>query len=425
MSEGLKFLGSVCEASSRTALAGVTDELFTDIETPAVEYIRSFVTRHGEFPARQTVASETGLVLPAPRQNISFYEDALRTRHVFNQVRDRLAELQPAFRSRDMDAMVTAVAGMHEAARQHRGRERDVLNIAEAGELVIARLAQTRYMGGLTGALSGWEGFDRITGGFQPSDIITQVARPGVGKTFTVLKQAHYSHRHDGQSVLFVTTEMGIEPIARRYASIELGLSPDMVKRSMLSTYAERRLHAMYREMAGAERFRVFSVGMDSKVSAIAALCHEFRPSILYIDGVYLLQPSSVAKNAPRHERITYVFDELKGLNLEMNIPFVVTTQFNRAAGKGGKEGSLETIGYTDAIGTHSSVIIGLKEGPTDNPRNSRTWDFLKGREGEQGQVHFNFRFAPLDMSEILFNAETGQPDTGDGSQGIDQTWMV
>lgn len=414
MSEGLRFLGCLCDVGSRSALAEVSDELFTDIEKPAVAFVRSHVSRYGEFPSRQTVSLETQLRLPAPVEGLQFYDDALRSRHTFNQVRDRLATFNQAFRSRDLATLTASLGDMHAAARNNNAQHRNVLNISEAGELVMRRLAETRFLGGLTGALTGGPRYDAITGGYQPSDIITIVARPSIGKTWTLLKQAHYSHKEDNQSVLLVTTEMGTEAIARRWGSLELGINPHMLKMNTISTYTERRLRAMYRDMVGADRLRIFSVGMESKMSAVAALCYEYRPSIVYLDGVYLMNPTNGPRNLTRTERTAAVFDELKQLNLELNIPFVVSTQFNRAAGKGGKEGSLETIGYTDTIGTHSSVIVALRPGPTDDPRVSRTSEFLKGREGEAGEVHTHFRFAPLDMSEMDVDAETGQPVTGD-----------
>jgi Replicative DNA helicase len=409
MSEGLRFLGSVCETGSRPALTEAEDALFTDIERPAVDFIRSHVARYGEFPSRQTVALETQLRLPPPVESLQFYDDALRDRHTFNQVRDRLATFQGAYRDRNMDVMTQSLADMHSVVRHRRGERRSVLNFAEAGELVLQRLESTRFMGGLTGALTGGAQYDAITGGYQPSDLITIVARMGVGKTWKLLQQALYSFRHDQQSVLLVTTEMGTEPIARRLGSLELGINPIMLKRNTISTYTERRLRTMYREMASADRLRIFSVGMGAKTSAVAALCQEYRPSIAYIDGAYLMQPANGARNASRTERISYVFDELKALNLEMDIPIVVSTQFNRQAGKGGKEGSLETIGYSDAIGTHSSVIVAVRAGPTEDPRKSRTSEFLKGREGEAGVVHTNFQFAPLNMDEMDVDPETGE----------------
>jgi replicative DNA helicase len=209
--------------------------------------------------------------------------------------------------------------------------------------------------------------------------------------------QAHKA----GHNVVFVTTEMGVEQIARRAAAIALGINPTLLKTGNISTHLLRRIQTYCQDFIGAERFRILSVGMNARVSVVDALCQEVGPSIVFIDGVYLLRPTDVGRNASRVERITGVFDEVKALTLDAGVPFVVTSQFNRQAGKSGKDGSLENIGYTDAVGTHSSIVVALKSGPTQNPAHSRVFDFLKGREGETGEVAINFKFAPLDMNEM------------------------
>ena len=153
--------------------------------------------------------------------------------------------------------------------------------------------------------------------------------------------------------------------------------------------------------MIGAERFKIFSVGMNAKCDAILTLADEMGPDIVFIDGVYLLRPTETGRNSTRTDRVSAVYDELRGMNLDMRVPYILSTQFNRAAGRGGKEGSLETISYSDSIGTHSSHVIALKDGPTENIRDSRLLDFLKGREGKHGSVAINFKFAPLNMAEM------------------------
>jgi hypothetical protein len=37
--------------------------------------------------------------------------------------------------------------------------------------------------------------------------------------------------------------------------------------------------------MIGADRFRIFSVGMNSQVSAIEAFMQEFEPDLIVVDG--------------------------------------------------------------------------------------------------------------------------------------------
>jgi replicative DNA helicase len=313
-----------------------------------------------------------------------------------------------------MVAAADTISQMARVTRTNQRQGHQVMQMDEAMGLVVQRLENTRGSGGMTGIESGWAGLDLQTGGYQNSDLISIVARMGIGKTYLLLKQAKAAHAA-GYNVLFVTTEMGAEPLARRYASIEFGINPTLLKMNMVSTWNERRIRGMFQSMAGAERFRIFSVGMNSKISAIEALCQEFYPDIVFIDGIYLLRPSAGDSKMKRIERIAEVFDETKALNLEMERPFVVSTQLNRQAGKGGKDGSLETISYTDSVGTHSSIVIAARTGPTDNPWASRWLEFLKGREGEHGKIAINFKFAPLDMGEFTpeqaAQEQTARPD--------------
>jgi replicative DNA helicase len=343
----------------------------------------------------------------------------VQERHEYSLIHARFQPMHEALRSRNMEQAREQIRGMTQAVRMANRQGREIARIDQGLEMVAARLDATRGMGGITGITTGWETYDETTGGYQDSDLITIVGRPSLGKTYILLKQAYEAHAA-GHNVLFVTTEMGIEQISRRYASIALGINPKLLKMNMISTHMERRLRNMYRDMAGAERFNIFSVGMNSRINAIEAFMQEYGPSIVYVDGSYLLHPTATVKNGNRTERINGVFDELKGLTLESTIPIVNTSQFNRQAGAKGKDGTLENIGYTDAVGTHSSIVVALKLGPTENPFASRYMEFLKGREGESGEIAINFKFAPLDMAE--FTPEQ-QEEEGEAAP-INTDWM-
>lgn len=243
--------------------------------------------------------------------------------------------------------------------------------------------------------------------------------------TYLILRQAWKAHEA-GANVLFVTTEMPAEQIGRRHLAIALGINPYHLKNNTLSTHTERRVREFYRSVSGAERFHVFSVGMGSTVASVEAFIQELDPDLVVIDGVYLLRSTQAGKNASRTERITAVFDEIKALTLETNKPFLVSTQLNRMAGKGGAEGSLENIGFTDAVGTHSSIVVGMRFGPTTNPRASRWLQFLKGREGEQGKIAINFKFSPLDMNEFTPDGEDPDADaTQNPAVRANVDWMA
>lgn len=421
MSDGLKLIGAVISTGSASTLLGVELDMLLDTEVTVAEFVRGHFRSYRELPSAQTVFEETNVRLPVVSEPLQYYVDQVQDRHDYNLVRDRFAGLREGLQQRDMAAVSETVADMSRVLRRRRGgsKANEVTTIDDGLRMVSDRLELIKGTGGMSGVSAGWEQYDAITGGYQKGDLITIVARPSMGKTYCALRQAKAAHA-DGENVLFVTTEMGTEQLSRRYAALETGVNPSLLKSGNISTYMQRRIASLYSDMVGADRFRLFSVGMNSKTSAIEGLCQEFGPSIIFIDGVYLMKPTEGARNFNRTERITAVYDELKALTLDADIPVIALSQFNRQAGKGGKEGTLETIGFTDAIGTHSSVVVAIKDGPTQDPKASRTLDFLKGREGETGEIAINFKFAPLDMSEMTQEDREGEGGVAQDAVG----WM-
>lgn len=431
MSDGLNLIAAIVNSQSVNTLLRTDREKFTTAEQTVFDFLQQFYRQYRTVPELATIQSETGQRLPNATENLEFYVTQFEDRFIYNEIRDRYAAMRESMQRRDVNEMRNLVGEMQGVMNHRRQSGHSVSSFGDAIGLVNTRLIRTMGMGGITGIETPWATFNEVTGGYQDGDLITIVGRPATSKTYNLLCQALAAH-DAGHSPMIITTEMGTEQIGRRLVALKLGINPEAMKKNMISTYSMRRIQALQAEMMSDERMRIVSVGMGAKISTIEALIQEFGPSIVYLDGSYLIHPS-VKAQMKRIERVGEVFDELKGLTISANIPIVNTMQFNRQAGKDGKDGSLETIGFTDAVGMHSSLVIGLKQGPTENPRASRTMEFLKGREGEIGSIHINFKFAPVDMSEIppeqiSTNAEGEAVVTtpaGEGAAPAGVDWMM
>ncbi len=403
MSIGLGLLSAIIAEVAPGMLARVDPVTLIDDERIVYDFVRGHFRTYQALPEVQTVADGTGVRLPAAVESLGYYVDKVRDRHTYNQIRDRFSSLRDALSRHDLSLLGSSIANMHGVLTQHR---RDASqagvhsDINEGIQQVIDRLGDIRGSGGITGVQTGWPRFDAATGGYQDADLITWVGRPMMGKTYLMLYQALHAYE-SGRSVLFVTAEMSTEQISRRLVAMRLGVDPTQLKNGTVSTYTERRIRALLTESVSLGNLRLMSVGMSANTSTIDALSQELCPDIIFVDGGYLLRPTGVAYNATQNDRVSGVFKDMKTLTLELNRPIVISTQFNRQAGKGGGEGSLENISYTDAIGTHSSIVVAIKEGPTENKRESRVLEFLKGREGEAGRIAINFKFSPVDMGEL------------------------
>lgn len=92
----------------------------------------------------------------------------------------------------------------------------------------------------------------------------------------------------------------------------------------------------------------MFSGGLRKRASDVELLIQEYRRSIV-MNGVYLVQRMA-AKAMQRIEKVS-MRDNLEADVLSIhNVPVSGCTQFNRQAGKKGKDGTLENIAFTDAI---------------------------------------------------------------------------
>lgn len=238
--------------------------------------------------------------------------------------------------------------------------------------------------------------------------------------TATMLRHASAAFA-TGASVLIVTMEMTIEQIVRRLLGLLTGVDPNLIKRGQLSTSARRRLGEYVDTIAGADRLKIFSGGMKKHVSDVDLLVQEFCPDIVFIDGIYLMSAENKSIRTMT-ERVSEVFTEAKQLSLARNIPTVVTTQYNRVAGKKGKDGSLENIAYSDAISTHSSIILSIQEGLPGRERETRTALLIKGREGETGAFPYNYKFRPVNLDEIVEDEDDDSAEAVANASNLDWT---
>lgn len=424
MSDGLKLLGSIIDTGSISTLRELDADLFIDDEREVFSFLRSHYRRYGQVPAIETVEEELDITIPEASEVTEYYVKRVHDRKLYGVVRDKFEELKECLRRFDMDNAREVIDELRASTRITHTAS-DIRNIAEAYSGAMALYEHAHRNPGVSGVPSGWPRFDYATGGYQPGDLVSFVARPGMGKTYTLLKQALSGWRM-GFSVLVVTMEMTIEQCARRVLAIETGINPDYLRRGMLSTYAMRRLQTYRNDLVGSGRFHLFSGGMRSKVSDVDMLVSEFRPDALYVDGVYLMRSDS-PRALSKLDRIPEVFDELKAMTLAQNIPVICTTQFSRQAGKKGKEGSLENIAYTDAISTHSSLVIGINDADPPHSDTRKLLSFLKGREGESGTYPINYKFSPMDFSEVEAEVdEEGNPvTTSSALGGVSTDWMA
>lgn len=431
MSDGLKLITSIVENGSTTTFRLLERSMFVDdSELLAFDTAQRHYLRHAEFPTIATLEEETRLRLPDTPEIVDYYLDKVHDRTMFNAVRPVFADLRQALIAGESEGVRENAAQLTTAVRTN-VRQNDLMTMEAVGEDVMANYHRNHMQSGMSGVATGFSHLDNETGGYQNSDLVMWVARPGIGKTHLLIHQARAAFMQ-GKSILFVSMEMALAQIGYRYFAQVSGINPDMIRKGKLSTFAERRLDETIMSLDDSNRFHLYAGNMQKQTEDLDMLIQELSPDIIYIDGMYLMSPRNDKGRGKggRFERAAYLVDDLKEMTITRDRPIVATTQFGRAADKGGKGGSLENIGYTDAIGTHSSLVLGIKmcdpvmvdkyldeRGDTRETKMTfpyRVIETMKGREGESGEFAINFKLGPTDFSRTsLTEAYASLPDAG------------
>lgn len=408
MSTGVQLLRSLIENGARSEFRQLSESLFVGDEIPAYQFVSSFYRRHGALPTVEA-CQQNGVSLPESPNPPSYYLDRIRSRAVFNTIASEQPTLLDAMRSRDMDQALQVLQRTVRTATRFQSQN-DIYTIGETIEQVMEEYQVAHANPGRQGITLGWPVLDELTGGAEPGDVITFVARPGMGKSWSMIHCAREAWRA-GNSVLFVTMEMTALQIARRFLGLEAGVNPDYVRRGQLSAHAESALYQRIPNIANGAPFHLLAGEFQKSVPVVDSAVQEFSPDIVYIDASYLMAPTEGRGKRSQWEALTDVGKEVKEMALRRRKPVVQSVQFNREVKKS-KEVDLAHIGGSDVVGQISSIAIAIKEGESPNEHTERRMKIMKNREGDLGEFRVRFLFDPPSFSYIPADSDEGAYDT-------------
>ncbi|MEY5043720.1 MAG: replicative helicase, partial [Bacteroidota bacterium] len=109
--------------------------------------------------------------------------------------------------------------------------------------------------GGISGIPSGFSDIDKVTGGFQRSDMIVIAARPGMGKTAFVLSMARNVAVDHGIPVALFSLEMSAVQLVQRLIASETEISSDKFRKGTLEPHEYTQLHERIGKLSQAPLF--------------------------------------------------------------------------------------------------------------------------------------------------------------------------
>jgi replicative DNA helicase len=421
MSIGLLLLRAVIDAGSQTHFGLLTERLFYGEETTAYGIIKEHLTGYGSFPSLDTLNSR-GVLLSnyTAVEPVEYYLNRCRIRAKIGIMNTSINTISPLLAGKRVEEAITTLSSAMAEARALDG----ILHNADMDhqlEFVLSSSLSRRFSSELEGIPMGYDILDRVTeGGAQPGDLVIVVARPNIGKSWMLLKMMQGAWRAN-HSCLFASMEMSLPAITRRFAGLETGINPNIIRSGRLSHYAIDALEEVRDRLFSVVPIKLLCGSEVSTVGQLDAMIQLYTPDIAYVDSGYLLQPERKRKGSEsRRESISDVIEELKAVAVRRNIPIVSTVQFNREVRRTSKKVSLDMaqIAETDVIGRTASVVIGMT-----GRGNKRTFEIMKNRDGRVGdKFTINFLHEPVDLSFCHEGGVTDEEE--DAVESTDVSWM-
>jgi replicative DNA helicase len=185
----------------------------------------------------------------------------------------------------------------------------------------------------LTGLTTGFNEFDTMTSGLQPSDLIIIAARPSMGKTSLALTLAQNAAIQAQAVVGVFSLEMSKESLVMRMLCSEGRVDAHRFRSGFLSRDEWARLAGALGTLAETKIFIDDTPGitvLEMRAKARRLAAEQKRLDLIIVDYLQLMS-GSARRAESRQQEVSQISRELKGLAKELNVPLVALSQLSRA----------------------------------------------------------------------------------------------
>ena len=270
---------------------------------------------------------------------------------------------------------------------------------------------------GLSGIPSGFDKVDRLTSGWQPSDLIIIAARPGMGKTALTLSMARNMAVNSNIPVAFFSLEMSSVQLITRLISSETGLPSEKLRTGRLEKHEWEQLNVKVKALEKAPLFidDTPSLSIFDLRAKARRLASQHNIKLIVLDYLQLMTAGGSQKGGNREQEISTISRNLKALAKELNVPVIALSQLSRAVETrgGSKRPILSDLRESGAIEQDADIVSFIYR-----PEYYKIdeWDDEE-RTPTQGQAEFivaKHRNGGLDNIRLKFIAQLGKFDNLD-----------
>jgi len=214
---------------------------------------------------------------------------------------------------------------------------------------------------GMSGIPTGFTKLDKLTSGWQPSDLIIIAARPGMGKTAFTLTMARNVAVDSNIPVAFFSLEMSSVQLITRLISSETNLSSEKLRTGKLEKHEWEQLNVKVKTLEKAPLFidDTPSLSIFDLRAKARRLASQYGIKMIMIDYLQLMTAGGSQKGGNREQEISTISRNLKALAKELAIPVIALSQLSRAVETrgGSKRPLLSDLRESGAIEQDADIV--------------------------------------------------------------------
>jgi replicative DNA helicase len=264
----------------------------------------------------------------------------------------------------------------------------------------------------VTGVGSGFDDLDKLTSGFQRSDLVIIAGRPSMGKTaFALNITANAAIKHDTPVAIF-SLEMGKEQLVQRMLCSEARVDAHKLRTGYLADRHWSSLTTAAGQLSEAAIYiddtpAMTVLEMRSKARRLKA---EVDVGLLIVDYMQLMRGTGRVEN--RQQEISEISRSLKALAKELNVPVLALSQLSRAVEQrgGDRRPILSDLRESGAIEQDADVVMFVYRGEQyeRTPENQGLAEIIIGkqRNGPTGTVKLAFRSECTRFESLAMRAD-------------------
>ena len=273
---------------------------------------------------------------------------------------------------------------------------------------------------GLSGVPSGFNKIDKLTAGWQQSDLVIIAARPGMGKTALALSMTSNIAIENKIPLAFFSLEMSSIQLITRMISSETGLDSNKLRTGKLEKHEWEQLNIRVKNLEKAPLYidDTPSLSIFDLRAKARRLVSQKDVKIIIVDYLQLMTAGGNMKIGNREQEISTISRNLKALAKELNIPVIALSQLSRLVeGRTSKRPLLSDLRESGAIEQDADIVSFIyrpeyyKIDTWDDSDRSSTEgeaEFIISKHRNGGLENIRIRFIPsLGKFEDLDNFES------------------